>query len=224
MTNRQVLESILRSAHHSIPNFDVTAAITSYTGLRSKCSRGDFIIEESPTVKNFINVAGIDSPGLTSSPAVAKMVIGILQNIGANLPANPNFNPNRKPIIIKKTASFSGQIDHPDPSKNIICRCETVTEAEIVDALHRPLPARSTDAVKRRTRAGMGPCQGTFCEPRVVEVIARELGIKEDIVPRRGVGSSVLPHRRMTEEDKQLLQELAKEIDEKPTQDVQAKL
>ncbi|TPX70864.1 hypothetical protein SpCBS45565_g01452 [Spizellomyces sp. 'palustris'] len=214
MTNKEVLELILRSARHSIPDFDVGAAITSYTGLRSKCSRGDFIIEESPSVKGFINVAGIDSPGLTSSPAVAKLVVEILGKTGrVRLEPNPSFNPYRPPIIIRKTPQFNGRIDDPDPARNIICRCERVTEAEIIDAIHRPLPARSVDAIKRRTRAGMGPCQGSFCEERVVGVISRELGVPENVVPRRGPGSSVLPHRRLTKEDRELLEELSKDVE-----------
>ncbi|KAI9011427.1 glycerol-3-phosphate dehydrogenase [Gaertneriomyces semiglobifer] len=211
MTNKEVLRSIITSARHSLPDFDVGAAITSYTGLRAKCSRGDFVIEEAPDVKGFINVAGIDSPGLTSSPAVAKLVVDILKGTGVELAPNNSFNPYRPAIIIRKGPDFEGVIDDEDPTKNIICRCERVTESEIVDAIHRPLPARSVDAVKKRTRAGMGPCQGNFCEPRVVELIARETGIPEDLVPRRGRGTSVLPHRRLTPEDRELLAELSKE-------------
>ena len=210
LTNRQVLELILQSAKVSVPEVDVGEAITSYTGLRAKCSRRDFVVEESPTVARFINVAGIDSPGLTSSPAVALLVFDILkQRCGLLMNPNQTYDGRRRAIFIKKGDDFDGEIDHADPVRNIICRCENVTEAEIVDALQRPLTAASTDAVKRRTRAGMGPCQGTFCEPRVTRLIARERGIPEGAVKRRGPGSSVLPHRRMTPEDRALLAELA---------------
>ncbi|KAJ3174720.1 hypothetical protein HDU87_006969 [Geranomyces variabilis] len=211
LTNRQVLELILQSARQSIPDVDAGEAITSYTGLRAKCSRRDFVVEESRAVPRFVNVAGIDSPGLTSSPAVALLVMDILrERCGLRMLPNAKYNPHRRAIFIRKSADFDGEIDHSDPAKNIICRCERVTEAEIVDALHRPLTAAATDAVKRRTRAGMGPCQGTFCEPRVTRLIARERGIPESAVKRRGPGSSVLPHRRITEEDRALLEELAK--------------
>ncbi|KAJ3014282.1 hypothetical protein HKX48_005234 [Thoreauomyces humboldtii] len=212
LTNKEVLELILRSAKHSVPEVDPGEAITSYTGLRAKCSRKDFVIEQSAKVPRFINVAGIDSPGLTSSPAVALLVRDILRDkCGLIMRPNPTYDASRRAILVKKTDTFEGAIDDPDPQKNIICRCERVTEAEITDALSRPLCAASTDAVKRRCRAGMGPCQGNFCEPRVVKLIARERGIEERDVARRGMGSSVLPHRRMTDEDRALLEELAKE-------------
>eukprot|EP00842_Homolaphlyctis_polyrhiza_P005189 jgi/Hompol1/5671/HPOL_004612-RA len=213
MTRRQVLNFIISSARHSVPDFDVTQAITSYTGLRAKCSRSDFVIEENKTVPCFINVAGIDSPGLTSSPAIAIMVRELLQaslsrEHNTQLQPNPDFNPHRKAIIVPKTETFKGSIDNSDPAKNIICRCECVTESEIVDAIHRPLSAHDTDAIKRRTRAGMGQCQGSFCESRVAELISRETGIPVSQVARRSAGSSILPHRRLTDEDRQLLREL----------------
>ncbi|KAI8611084.1 FAD dependent oxidoreductase-domain-containing protein [Chytriomyces sp. MP71] len=218
-TNNQILADILGSARTTVPALDATKAITSYSGLRAKCSRKDFIIEESTKCPGLINVAGIDSPGLTSSPAVAELTFDILQGMvirdtGRSLPANPWFNPTRPPIIYKKGANYKGVIDHPTtPGLNIICRCERVSEAEIVDAIHRPLGAHSTDAVKKRTRAGMGVCQGSFCEPRVAQLIARELNLPVDQVPRRGVGSSLLPHKRVTEEDRRLLETLAKGVD-----------
>jgi glycerol-3-phosphate dehydrogenase len=164
LNQRQILQLILGSAKHTIPEFDPTQAITSYTGLRSKSNNHDFIIEESGIVPGFINVAGIDSPGLTSSPAVAILVIEIIRKSLSKwykhtMELNPTFNPNRKPIIIKKN-DFHGKIDHQEAHLNIICRCEKTTESEIVDAIHRPLGATDVDSVKRRTRAGMGQCQG----------------------------------------------------------------
>jgi glycerol-3-phosphate dehydrogenase len=205
---------ILSSARQSIPDFDPAQAITSYTGLRAKCSRGDFIVEESTVVPGFINAAGIDSPGLTSSPAVAKMVVDLLKRplkemFDTEIIPNPDFEPHRKAILIPKSESFRGAIDHANPSLNIICRCERVTQAEIVDAIHRPLGAHDTDAVKRRTRAGMGPCQGNFCESRVAALLSQELGLPVERIGRHSTGSSILPHRRLNDEDKQLLKELA---------------
>nr|KAJ3423206.1 hypothetical protein HK105_000360 [Polyrhizophydium stewartii] len=186
MTQREVLRFIVTASRHSVPDFDVAEAITSYTGLRAKCSRGDFVIEESDVAPGFINVAGIDSPGLTSSPAIALMVVDLLRRPlkaehGVEMQRNPRFNPNRRAIIVKKTPAFRGTIDNPDPALNIICRCEKVTEAEI----------------------------GSFCESRVAALIARETGIPIDRVPRRSAGSSILPHRRVTDADRQLLSELA---------------
>ncbi|KAJ3277172.1 hypothetical protein HDV01_000224 [Terramyces sp. JEL0728] len=157
ISQREVLKLIITSARHSVPGFDASMAITSYSGLRAKSSRSDFIIEESITTLGFINVAGIDSPGLTSSPAIAKMASDLIRSAlfkyyNDHVHINPKFNPYRKPIIIKKTDAFKGSIDNDDPALNIICRCEKVTEAEIVDAIRRPIGGRDTDSVKRRTR------------------------------------------------------------------------
>ncbi len=190
LTNQEIIETILQSARLSVPGFDVRRAITSYSGLRAKSDRGDFIIEEHPRVRHFINVAGVDSPGLTSSPAVALLVVDIVRRAGLQLAPKASFQPQRRAIIVPKDDSFTGEIDCPDPTRNIICRCESVTEAEIVDAVHRPLPSHSTDMIKRRTRAGMGRCQGAFCEPRVARIIARETGVLETHVTRRRSGSS----------------------------------
>lgn len=175
---------IIEQARKSIPDFDTDKMLRTFAGLRAKSTRGDFIIEES-SVKGFINVAGIDSPGLTSSPAIAKKVIEILDEAGLKLQKNKEFKPERPPIALEKGEEFSGEIDHDNPHKNIICRCENVTEAEIVDALHRSIPIKTTDAVKRRTRAKTGECQANFCEKRVKEIISRELAIPIDEVKNR---------------------------------------
>jgi glycerol-3-phosphate dehydrogenase len=193
-TTAETLKYVIETARKSIPDFNIKKSLTTFSGIRATTNTGDFIIEES-TVKRFINVAGIDSPGLTSSPAIAEMVIGILKNSGLNLVDKNNFTPYRKGIIIKKDIDFHGKIDDSDPTKNIICRCEQVTESEIVDAIHRNIPVASTDAIKRRTRAGMGPCQGSFCSARVKSIIARELNIDEDKVTVRGNNNSKSPVR-----------------------------
>ena len=106
-----------------------------------------------------------------------------------------NFISHRSGIIVKKDNNFHGKVDDKDPAKNIICRCEQVTEAEIVDAIHRNIPINSTDAIKRRTRAGMGTCQANFCRSRVMAIIARELNIEEDKVTVRGNNSTKAPIR-----------------------------
>ncbi|KAK9765198.1 hypothetical protein K7432_006670 [Basidiobolus ranarum] len=247
MTNQQVAQFILNAARHLVPGFNAKMALTSFSGYRAKTDQYDFIVEESK-VKRFINVAGIDSPGLTSSPAIAKLVTDIIsgcvlreriqqrgralkskcsstdeasetcknncatcpsKSVVVGLEPNPNFNPYRNAVIVPKNEDFDGKIDDPNPCKNIICRCERVTEAEIKDAIHRPLPAHTVDAIKKRTRAGMGFCQGRFCEPRVVALISKETGISEKDIPRRGEGSSILPHKRLTMEDRQLLDKLS---------------
>lgn len=158
--------------------------IRSFTGIRARSSTDDFIIEETE-VRGFVNVAGIQSPGLTSAPAIADMVIGILKDAGLELEPNPDFNPNRKPIVTKKPLKplkeVAPFIELPLGSKDrLVCRCEQVREDEIVDALHRGIHVKTVDGVKRRTRAGMGWCQGEFCKPRVIEVMEREYGEKID--------------------------------------------
>lgn len=184
-TTSESLQYIIETARLSVKNFNIRRALTTFSGIRAVSSTGDFIIEESK-VKGFINAAGIDSPGLTSAPAIALKVINIIKNSAFNLEKKDNFNPYRRPIILKKALPFDGSIDHSIPEKNIICRCEKVTEAEIIDALHRGIPIKTTDAIKRRTRAGMGACQGNFCWCRVKKIIARELNLPEEEVTTRG--------------------------------------
>jgi len=193
-TDIESIEYIIKTARKSIPDFDVRKSLTTFAGIRAISSTGDFVIGETK-VKGFINAAGIDSPGLTSSPAIAEKIVGILKEAGLQLIKNEKFNPYRKPIIIKKDKSFDGKIDDEDPTKNIICRCEKVTESEIIDAMKRGIPVKSTDAIKRRTRAGMGFCQGNFCRPRVKAIIAREMGIPVEKITVRGKDSGEPPKR-----------------------------
>ncbi|ENK0837754.1 NAD(P)/FAD-dependent oxidoreductase [Clostridium sporogenes] len=193
-TDIESIEYIIKTARKSIPDFDVRKSLTTFAGIRAISSTGDFVIGETK-VKGFVNAAGIDSPGLTSSPAIAEKIVAILKEAGLQLIKNEKFNPYRKPIIIKKDKSFDGKIDDEDPTKNIICRCEKVTESEIIDAMKRGIPVKSTDAIKRRTRAGMGFCQGNFCRPRVKAIIAREIGIPVEKVTVRGKDSGEPPKR-----------------------------
>lgn len=193
-TDAKTLEHIVQTARLSVPDFDMKKAITSFAGNRPISNCKDWVIEES-RVAGFINLIGIDSPGLTSSPAIALKVTGILRQAGLALQEKADFQPQRRPIIRKKDESFQGDINATDPETHIICRCEQVTEAEIVDALQRGITVRSLDAVKRRTRAGQGKCQGAFCGPRVRKLIAETLNIAEEEVTQRGPGSSILPER-----------------------------
>lgn len=158
--------------------------IRSYAGLRATSDRGDFIIEEAKGAKGFINVAGFESPGLSAIPAVAKYVVQLLESITGGLIAKENFNPIRRKVIrfIDLTEEEKKLLIKRNPAYGkIVCRCETVTEGEIIDAIHRG--ARSVKAVKKRTRSGSGRCQGGFCGPRVVEILARELGKSMKDIP-----------------------------------------
>lgn len=193
-TDATTLENITETARKSVPGFNMRRALRSFAGNRPISNQADWVIEESE-VKRFINLVGIDSPGLTSSPAIALEVITILRQAGLSLTINPNFRPQRPPIIQKKAATFSGSLDALDPAEHLICRCEQVTEAEIIDSLHRGIPIRSVDAVARRTRAGFGSCQGAFCCPRVRALIAKELGLAPEEIPERNPSSSALAER-----------------------------
>ncbi len=193
-TDEKTLEYIVQTARKSVPDFDVRKSLTSFAGNRPVSNLKDWIIEES-RVKKFINLVGIDSPGLTSSPAIALKVVDILRQSGLAMEINPDFQPYRKPIIKKKDADFYGSLDSLDPEHHIICRCEQVTEAEIIDCLHREIPVRSLAAINRRTRTGMGSCQGAFCQPRVRQLVARELNIPIQEVKERGTASSTLAQR-----------------------------
>ena len=193
-TDEKTLEYIVQTARKSVPGFTMRKALKSFAGNRPVSNNKDWVIEES-VVKRFINLVGIDSPGLTSSPAIALQVLAILETAGLTLQPNPAFKPYRKPIIRKKDVAFKGDINAAEAKRHIICRCEQVTEAEIIDCLHRDIPVKSVAAVSRRTRAGMGSCQGAFCGSRVRQVIARELNIPLEAVPERGNGSSTLVQR-----------------------------
>jgi glycerol-3-phosphate dehydrogenase len=184
-TDIESLKYIVDTAKKSVPDILDNKMIRSFSGLRATPDTGDFIIEES-NVENFINVGGIESPGLTSSPAIAKKVKGIIKN-KIKLTKNKNFDPQRKPIIIKKNLSndeVKKRLFIDSSPEKIICRCEQVTEREIVDALNRNIFISTLDGVKRRTRAGMGYCQGNFCGPRVKELIARENNIPKDKITK----------------------------------------
>ncbi|EIW19841.1 MULTISPECIES: NAD(P)/FAD-dependent oxidoreductase [Pelosinus] len=193
-TTEDVLENIVKTARMSVPDFDMKQAITSFAGNRPISSKKDWIIEES-RVAGFINLIGIDSPGLTASPAIALKVAGLLKQAGLELRNKKDFMAYRKPIIQVKDKNFKGDINSTNPDEHIICRCEQVTETEIIDALHRNIAIKSIDAIKRRTRAGMGKCQSGFCRSRVKEIIARELHIPVEEVTQRGKDSPGLPER-----------------------------
>ncbi|HAG42316.1 MAG TPA: FAD/NAD(P)-binding oxidoreductase, partial [Clostridium sp.] len=182
-THIERMNKILELAKETTDKIDINKFIRSFTGVRARSSTDDFIIEETST-KGFINVAGIQSPGLTSSPAIALMVKDILENAGCVLKKKDNFIAYRKPIIIKKDLvpfkEIEDKIDIDSCPEKIFCRCEQVTEGEIVDSLHTGIKVTTIDGVKRRTRASMGWCQGTFCKSRIKEIIEREYNIKID--------------------------------------------
>ncbi len=182
--------------------------IRIFAGTRPADFKEDFIIEMSHKTHGFINVGGIQSPGLASAPAVARMAVGILtedlENAGEPLRERPDYDPIEPPRAAFRHLSHQEQdelISRDPRYGKVICRCEQITEGEILDAVHSLVTPTSIDGIKRRTRAGMGRCQGGFCQPRVLELLARELGKDWVDITLKGEGSNVLaePNRREME-------------------------
>ncbi|MBE6819714.1 MAG: NAD(P)/FAD-dependent oxidoreductase [Ruminococcaceae bacterium] len=196
-TQADTLASILDTAKKSVPCLTTREVITSFAGLRAHCDKNDFIIEPSEVNSQFINVAGIESPGLSSAPAIAVYVKDMLLKVlGADEKAN--FNPVREePVRFRhmNNEERKALIEKNPAYGRIICRCETITEGEILDAINAPAGARDVDGVKRRTRAGMGRCQGGFCGSKVVELLARELGVEINEITKFGGNSKILYDR-----------------------------
>ena len=194
-TSASGLDFVIQTAKKMCKDIPLYNTITSFAGLRAYCNRHDFIIEESKSAKGFIHCAGIESPGLTASPAIAKYVVESLVGAMVELKENKDFNGTRKPDYFFKNLSIEqkNEIIKKDASYGkIICRCEQVTEGEILRAIRENPPAKDIDGVKRRTRSGMGRCQGGFCQPYVAELIAKERGINLEDVEKNGKGSKLL--------------------------------
>lgn len=193
-TTREGLDELISKAGMNVKNLPMRQVITSFAGLRAHEDGHEFIIGEVEGAEGFIDCAGIESPGLTSAPAIGKMVAEILRE-KLDLQPDPDFQGTRKGILNPATLTMEERnalIREKPAYGNIICRCEMVTEGEILDAIHRPLGARSLDGVKRRTRAGMGRCQAGFCSPRTMEILARELGMSMFGITKSGGASRLV--------------------------------
>lgn len=185
-------DKIISLAKENVPSIPYNKTITSFCGLRSVGSTGDFIINAPK--KGFINVAAIESPGLTSAPAIAEYVVELLKEQSAELLPKEDYNPIREPQHAFREASMEEKNEMIKKDKSfgkIICRCETITEGEILREIRMNPGARDLDGVKRRTRAQMGRCQGGFCGPQIVEILSRELGIPYEEVTKSGEGSYI---------------------------------
>jgi glycerol-3-phosphate dehydrogenase len=188
------LDYLSATATASVKNIPFRQVITSFAGLRAHEAEGDFVIGEVEDAKGFFNAAGIESPGLSSAPAIGELVAQqVAEYLG--LPKNPNFNGTRKGILNPTNLSVEerNELIKQNPAYGqIICRCESVSEGEILDAIHRTLGARSLDGVKRRTRAGMGRCQSGFCSPKVMEILEREVPMSMFDVTKNGHDSKIV--------------------------------
>ena len=193
-TTREGLDQVLEKAGMNVKNLPLRQVITSFAGLRAHENGDDFIIGEPEDAPGFLDCAGIESPGLTAAPAIGEMAAGILKE-KMGLKEKTDFISTRKGILDPKTLekeAYRKLIKEQPAYGNIICRCEKITEGEILDAIHRPLGARSLDGIKRRTRTGMGRCQSGFCAPRTMEILERELKVDMSEITKSGGRSRII--------------------------------
>ena len=188
------LNAVRESSMLTTKKINFREGIRNFSGLRANPDTGDFIVEENDEVKGFIDVAGMKSPGLSSAPAIALGVVDILDKSGCKLDKKSNFKAKREQIhFMELSAKEKAELIKKNPQYGkMVCRCESITEGEIVNAIKRSFGVLSIDGIKRRCRPGMGRCQGGFCGPRVQEIIAREFNVPlEDVVQEKS-GSYIL--------------------------------
>ncbi len=178
----------------SVKNVPMRAVITSFAGLRAHEDAGDFVLGEAEDAEGFFNAAGIESPGLSSAPAIGVMIAKEVAE-KLSLSENKNFNGKRKGILNPATLSLEerNELIKKNPAYGqIICRCESISKGEMLDAINRTLGARDLDGVKRRTRGGMGRCQGGFCSPRVMELLEQEVPMSPFDVTKNGADAKIV--------------------------------
>ena len=196
-TTPEGLNEVYTGAKKLFPELDLRDTIRVFAGLRAADKTEDFVIEAAENVEGFVNVAGIQSPGLSSATAIADLTADILAEEGLELSEKENVIEKREePVRFYEMSNEERavKVDEDTDYGQIICRCETVSYKEIVDAIHSPVGARTVNAVKRRTRAGAGRCQGGFCGPKVVEILAEELGVDPTEIKQEENNSQILEY------------------------------
>lgn len=196
-TTAAAIAEVTAKSAISIKDLPTRQVITSFAGLRAREEGHEFVIGEAEDAAGFFNCAGIQSPGLSASPAIGEYIAGMIKE-KLSLSKKEDFIATRKDILNPSGLSVEerNELIKKEPAYGtVICRCESVTEGEILDAIRRPLGARSLDGVKRRVRAGMGRCQGGFCSPKVMDILVRELGISMEEVTKCGGGSQIVTGR-----------------------------
>lgn len=196
-TTVEGLEMIKMKAGQSVKNLPLNQVITSFSGLRAHEEHHEFIIEEVSDVPGLVDVAGIESPGLSSAPAIAELVGDLVGKI-LPLEQKEDFVATRKGILNPEEYRLEerNELIRQNPAYGkIVCRCEMITEGEILDAIHRPVGARSLDGIKRRARAGSGRCQAGFCTPKLMEILSRECEIPMEQVTKSGKESRLVTGR-----------------------------
>jgi len=197
-TTEEMLEQVSVGVKQLVPQISVWRNnIRTFAGLRAVAEMGDFIVQEAAGAPNFFDVAGIKSPGLSTAPAIALYVAALLEEKGVALHKKPSFDPNisRRLFSEMTEEEQSAKIKENPLYGRVICRCENITEGDIVDAIKAPIGATTLEGVKRRCRAGMGRCQSGFCGPKVQEILARELGRTLDEVMLEKNASYILTGR-----------------------------
>ena len=193
-TSREGIDEILDKSKKSVEELPLARILNTFSGIRPKTNHGDFIIEEVEDAKNFINVIGIDSPGLTAAPAIGVYVVNMIKE-RLDLVEKKNFKKTREKIVRFAELSLEEKnrlIKEKPAYGHMVCKCEFVTEGEIVEAIHRPIKALTVDAIKRRTRASMGGCQGVGCTLPISKILSRELGIDISDINKNSEGSPVI--------------------------------
>ncbi|MBD5544022.1 MAG: NAD(P)/FAD-dependent oxidoreductase [Lachnospiraceae bacterium] len=193
-TSKEGLKKVLNDTRHTVPDLNTGMVITSFAGLRAHERNGDFIVGEAEDAPGFFDAVGIESPGLSAAPAIGNALTAMVAEKN-NFKPKEQFLTERKGIVpfASLSAGEKEAIVKEKPAYgNMICRCEMITEGEILEAIHRPLGAKSLDGLKRRVRTGMGRCQGGFCTPKLVEILERELGISKLQITKTGGSSGLL--------------------------------
>jgi len=193
-TTAEGLNFVRTKATKSVPSIAFPQSIRNFSGIRAHGDGDDFILQEAESAPGFFDLAGICSPGLSAAPAIGEYAAGLLGKAGLELTEKETFRCERhrtrfKELPVEERAEL---VEREPAFGRVICRCETVTEGEILEAIHSPIPPRSVDGVKRRAGAGMGRCQGGFCAPRVVEILSRELGLRPDEIVQDRAGTWLL--------------------------------
>lgn len=193
-TTAEELAFVMEKANVSVKNVPFRQVITSFSGLRAHEEGDDFVIGEAEDAENFFDAAGIESPGLSSAPAIGVYLAELVAE-KAGAAKKENWNGKRKGFVrpehMTKEERAALIKEHPEYG-SIVCRCEGVSEGEIMDAINRTLGAVSLDGIKRRVRQGMGRCQAGFCTPRTMEILARERGMKMEDICKNAPGSNML--------------------------------
>ncbi len=197
-TTTEGLDSIAKDVRNLIPDVNLRDTITQYSGLRPNRNPEGLNFDMYDDLEGYINLSGVRSTGLTLSVSMGKYVVQQMLMHGADFVLKENFIKERKGIIkfSEQPRDVQDALIRENPLYgNVVCRCETITEAEIVQAIHRPVGAKSVDAVKRRVRAGMGRCHGGFCGPKVIEILSRELNVAPEEINKHNPGSYMVTGR-----------------------------